>query len=66
MKAKETTQTLLEERVQSEKDAFQKNIERVRALLKANKALDLEDMILGNLENFNVVTSLPGSLNGRS
>jgi hypothetical protein len=66
MKAKETTQTLLEERVQSEKDAFQKNIERVRALLKKNKALDLEDMILGNLEDFNVITSLPGSLNGRS
>jgi hypothetical protein len=66
MKAKETTQTLLEERVQSEKDAFQKNIERVRALLKQNNALDLEDMILGNLEDFNVITSLPGSLNGRS
>lgn len=66
MRAKETTQTLLEERVQNEKDAFQKSIERVRALLKKHKALDLEDMILGNLENFNVTTSLPGSVNGRS
>lgn len=61
----DTTQMLLSERVQSEKDQFQKNIESVRALLKTNDALDLEDMILGNLEDFNVVTSLPGSLNGR-
>lgn len=66
MKAKDTTQTLLAERVQNEKDLFQQNVERVRSLLKKNEALDLEDMILGNLEDFNVVTSLPGSLNGRS
>lgn len=66
MKAKETTQTLLEERVQNEKELVQKNIESVRALLKKHKALDLEDMVLGNLENFNVTTSLPGSVNGRS
>jgi hypothetical protein len=66
MKAKDTSQTLLEERVQAEKDAFQESIEKVRRVLKANNALDLEDMILSDLENHNVITSLPGSLNGRS
>lgn len=66
MKAKDTSDMLLAERVQAEKDTFQENIERVRRVLKDNNALDLEDMILSGLENHNVITSLPGSLNGRS
>jgi len=66
MKAKETSDMILAERVQAEKDFFQENIEKVRRVLKKNNALDLEDMILSGLEDHNVITSLPGSLNGRS
>ena len=66
MKAKDTSDMILAERVQAEKDFFQENIEKVRRVLKKNNALDLEDMILSGLENHNVITSLPGSLNGRS
>jgi hypothetical protein len=66
MKAKDTSETLLAERVQTEKDSFQESIEKVRRVLKKNNALDLEDMILSGLEDHNVITSLPGSLNGRS
>ena len=66
MKAKDTSDMILAERVQAEKDFFQENIEKVRRVLKKNNALDLEDMILSGLEDHNVITSLPGSLNGRS
>jgi hypothetical protein len=66
MKAKDTSEMILAERVQAEKDFFQESIEKVRRVLKKNNALDLEDMILSGLEDHNVITSLPGSLNGRS
>jgi hypothetical protein len=63
---KDTSEDLLLDRVQQEKDLFLENIEKVRSLLKDRNALDLEDMILSGLEDHNVITSLPGSLNGRS
>ena len=63
---KDTSEDLLLDRVQQEKDLFAANIEKVRSLLKDRNALDLEDMILSGLEDHNVITSLPGSLNGRS
>jgi len=64
--SKDTSEDLLLDRVQQEKDLFAANIEKVRSLLKDRNALDLEDMILSGLEDHNVITSLPGSLNGRS
>jgi hypothetical protein len=64
--SKDTSEDLLLDRVQQEKDLFLENIEKVRSLLKDRNALDLEDMILSGLEDHNVITSLPGSLNGRS
>ena len=64
--SKDTIKDLLLDRVQQEKDLFAANIEKVRSLLKDRNALDLEDMILSGLEDHSVITSLPGSLNGRS
>jgi hypothetical protein len=63
---KPTNEDILLDRVQQEKDLFAANVEKVRSLLKERNALDLEEMILSGLEDFNVITSLPGSLNGRS
>lgn len=63
---KPTSEDILLDRVQQEKDLFAANVEKVRSLLKERNALDLEEMILSGLEDFNVITSLPGSLNGRS
>jgi hypothetical protein len=63
---KDTSTDILLDRVQQEKDLFAEKVEKVRLLLKQENALDLEDMILSGLEDFNVISSLPGSLNGRS